>query len=323
MPTKAPRAVWWYTWRSLRWWLVTTPFVLGRGLLSGFLFANAPHALRQELVRLAMGQEANVLDLGVLWSIGLGVVGLATRRVELMSVLAGPARRRDVYGAHAFLTGGTLVISQILCLVGLWALNARMGLPASQALVAHVMFKRLLVDLAAWSAGVAAAATIAHPVAAGISAIGVAGFPVYAGTFIEYVSSKWNGPHPSPLSNDIMHLSPLMLLDRTTGGALVAYGIWFVAWIALWLALGAALFERLPLEHLNEVFPFAVYQRLFALGIALLAGFLVTVWAAQAMGLGVGKAAAIEVVLIWMASCTILYALRSRRPFFRLRRWDS
>lgn len=317
---KTPSAVWWYAWRSLRWWLVATPFVLGRTWLSTLLSSNAPYLVRQSLERLALGQLPYELDASVFWCIVLGIVGLASRRGEMLCVLAGPARRRDVYAAHACLTGGTIAVSQLLVLLGLEILNASLGVPASPALLAHVVLKRLLIYLAAWSVGLAAGASITHAVIAFFSALGVSGLPAYAGVVIEYVSSRWNGPRPSPLSHGIMQLSPFMLLDRTTGGALVAYALWFVGWTAAWLALGAKLFDRLPLEHLNEVFPFRIYHRFFALGIALIGGFLVTTWIAQTIGLGFGKAAAAEAVLIWMASCGGLYALRSRREFFRSRR---
>ena len=326
MTWMGPRsAVWWYAWRSLNGWLIATPLVLARNWLLSFLSPDSMSLLRQNLERTALGQPAYQLDLGIFWAMLLGVLslGLVMRRGYILSLLAGPIRRKDVYAIHACLTGGALVASQLLVVLYLCALDAIAGMPASPTLLVHVLLKRLLVYLAAWSLGVAAGATITSVALAYVCALGVAGFPVYVGTLIHYVDAKWAAMPSMHLYSDVIQLSPLTVLDTVTDASLAAYALWFAAWIACWLVLGARLFERLPLELVEETFPFGAYRRLLALGISLLAGFILATWIDHAVNLGQGKAAAIEAVCVWLVGSGAIFAALDRAGVYRKRRWDT
>lgn len=328
MTWMGPRsAVWWYAWRSLNGWLIATPFVLARNWLLPFLSPDWMSMLRQNLERTALGQPAYQMDLSIFWAMFLGVLslGLVTRRGEVLSLLAGPIRRKDVYTIHAGLTGGALVASHLLVLLYVCALDAIAGMPASPTLLVHVLLKRLLVYLAAWSLGVAAGATITSVAMAYVCALGVAGFPVYVGAFLNDVEAKWADMPPIRLYSDAVQLSPLALLDPVTGASLAAYALWFAAWIAFWLVLGARLFERLPLELVEETFPFGAYRRLLVLGISLLAGFILATRIDHAVHLGQGKAAAIEAVCIWAVGCGGCFVALHRKELFRWkwRRWHT
>jgi len=309
----------------LNGWLIATPFVLTRSWLLPFLSLNSMSLLRQNLERTALGQPAYQLDLGIFWAMLLGVLslGLVMRRGNILSLLAGPIRRKDVYAIHACLTGGALVASHLLVLLYLCALDAIAGMPASPTLLVHVLLKRLLVYLAAWSLGVAAGATITSVALAYVCALGVAGFPVYVGTLIHYVETKWAAMPSMHLYSDVGQLSPMMLLDDVTGASLAAYALWFAAWIACWLVLGARLFERLSLELLEETFPFGAYRRLLALGISLLAGFILATWIDHAVNLGQGKAAAVEAVCVWLVGSGGLFVALDRAGVYRKRRRNT
>ncbi|MCL6488540.1 MAG: hypothetical protein K6T76_06345 [Alicyclobacillus mali] len=325
MTSMGPRsAVWWYAWRSLNGWLIATPFVLARNWILPFLSLDSMSLLRQNLERTALGQPAYQLDVSIFWAMLLGVlsIGLVTRRGYILSLLAGPIRRKDVYAIHACLTGAALVVSQLLVLLYLCALDAIAGMPASPTLLVHVLLKRLLVYLAAWSLGVAAGATITNVAMAYVCALGVASFPAYAAALIQYVNAKWTMMQSMHLYRDLIQLSPVTLLDTVTGASLAAYALWFTAWIAFWLLLGARLFERLPLELLEETFPFGAYRRLLALGISLLAGFILVEWVDHAVNLGRGKAAAIEAVFIWLVGSGAIFAALDRAGVYRKRRWN-
>ncbi|AEJ42570.1 hypothetical protein TC41_0611 [Alicyclobacillus acidocaldarius subsp. acidocaldarius Tc-4-1] len=305
-------------------WLIATPLVLARNWLLPFLNPDSMSLLRQNLERTALGQPAYQMDLSIFWAMLLGVLslGLVTRRGEVLSLLAGPIRRKDVYTIHAGLTGGALVASHLLVLLYVCALDAIAGMPASPTLLVHVLLKRLLVYLAAWSLGVAAGATITSVALAYVCALGVAGFPMYVGTLIHYVDSKWAAMPSMHLYSDVIQLSPLTLLDTVTDASLAAYALWFAAWIACWLVLGVRLFERLPLELVEETFPFGAYRRLLALGISLLAGFILATWIDHAVNLGQGKAAAIEAVCVWLVGSGAIFAALDRAGVYRKRRWN-
>lgn len=307
------------------WWLIATPFVLARNWLLPFLDAHSADLLRQNLRVTAMGAAANQMDAGVFWALLLGVLslGLLTRRGELMALLAGPVRRQDVYVIHACLTGGGLILGQLVVACYLCGLDALVGLPAHPALLVHVLVKRLLLYLAAWSVGLAAGATISNVVMAVIAACGVSAFPVYVALLAEYLGAKWLGIPPAHLYQAIAQLSPFSLLDQVTGASLAGYALWFVAWILGWTWLGFRLFQRLPLEHLSEAFPFEAYRSLLFLGIALCASLVITVWVDHVVDLGQTRTAAVEAFVIWLAAtCGLLAALTFGRRR-RSRRWKA
>ena len=315
-PRKALR---FHAWRSFRWWLIATPFVIGHQWIAPWIQGTAEGLFQNNLLSLVSGLPEYGLDWTTLWCMLFGVIslGLSYRQGGLLSILSAPIRRGQMFDAHALLTGLTLVGSVILLAAYLCALDGMVGAMVPIPLILALLAKRLLVYLAAWATGLAAGATIAHPAVAFACAAGVTGFPAYVSLLSLYLRSRWlSSVGATPLSGTAhpvaswqtgfierlaavcVHMSPLSPLDDVMSPQVFGYALWFVAWILGMYELGRLLFERLPLEHAAEVFPFHTYWNLLGIGIGLVAGFLASVWFTQSFPsfeLGVGA------IAIWLA----------------------
>jgi hypothetical protein len=329
------RAVTYKTWHDLRWWLLLTLFFLWVGWLWPWLREDANSVLAQELDQITGGTPANQLNSTLLWMLVLGALPmtLERRRSTLLTTLAGPVRRRDLYNIQCGWCVGTVWLGLVLLAVYVGILNASLHGPLTVAQLLEWLWRQLVLHTAALTVGLAAGAIIGSHIMAFFCALGVACFPAYVSMTVGLIADAFLlhlrlAHHVAPvaqyqwLSNItwlLFHLSPLARLDTADGTLAGVLATWFILWSAGWYALGLRLFERLPLEREGSLFPYPVCWQLLLLGVGLIFGMVVAgmVTRAQPAGAGggwtVGAAWAAVTVVVWQLLALVRRVSLARR----------
>ncbi|GGJ11769.1 hypothetical protein GCM10010885_21340 [Alicyclobacillus cellulosilyticus] len=290
------RAVTYKTWLNLRWWLLLTLLFLWMGWLSPWLTMDNPTIfLRGRLDQLAAGgAQGYQIDWTLLWMVALGALPMALERSRgaLLTTLAGPVRRRDLYNLQCACCLAIVWLGLALLAGYIAWLNASLGGPLTIAHILGWLGRQLLSHTAALMVGLAAGTIIGNYGMAVFCGIGVAGVPIYASLVWSFMVNlriqhelqahphAATGPDVQALAaktEAILRLSPLVPADGVHGPLWTGLVLWFVLWSAGWYALGLWLFERLPLEREGNVFSYPVCWHLLFAAIGLMAGFMVTV----------------------------------------------
>lgn len=323
MLSPSRKAAMFRAWRSLRWWmLLTLVFLWGDWLLPWMQMDKNGiiTVFTQQLHVVAVGRPAYVVDWTLLWAVIFGVLTMGQQHHQggLVSLFAGPMRRRDLYDMHVLLGVGTLWVGYALLTMYVLLVNQHLGGLVEPGKILSFMGRQVLNHTAAWAVGLAAGAIITPVPLASFCALGVAAFPLYLSGFVGLLWARWEqAPHPfapgfgwvNALMSALQWFAPLTPLDVAHGTVLRLTILWLVLWSVFWYAMGRRWFDRLPLEHAGEVFPYPVLWHPFGLGLGMLAGTVTSILLTQATP---PRQLFVTTLLIWLVTTLLVWQLTVR-----------